>query len=169
MEPNKIKPAAIGGVALGLLSAIPIVNFVNICCCAWALGGGFLAAFLYNKENGGRGITPGDGATLGAIAGGIAAPIYLVIGVPLGILMQGVQVAIFKSAGIDIPAEAMGTSILGAIAGGFVGAIVLAIFATLGGLIGSLVYKPTGGPAPGGPTYPPAPGAPGAPYGGQGF
>lgn len=165
MEPNKIKPAAIGGVAMGILSAIPILG---ICCCLWALGGGFLAAMLYNKEIGGRGLTPGDGATLGAIAGGIAAPIYLIVGIPLSLLFQGAQLAMFKSMGVDVPVESMGSGIVGAIGGALVGAIVIAILATLGGLLGSLVYKPTGGPTPGGPTYPPAPGAPGAPYG-QGF
>ena len=29
MEPNKMKPAIIGGVTLGVLSVIPVVNLVN--------------------------------------------------------------------------------------------------------------------------------------------
>jgi tetrahydromethanopterin S-methyltransferase subunit D len=86
-----------------------------------------------------------------------------VVGIPLSILMQGVQMAMFKNMGIDVPADSFGSGVIGAIIGGIVGAVVLAIFATIGGLIGSQVYKPTGGPS-----VPPAPGAPGAPYG-QGF
>jgi len=145
MEPNKIKPAAIGGVAMGILSAIPILG---ICCCLWGLGGGFLAAMMYNKEIGGRGLTPGDGATLGALAGGIAAPVFLVLGIPLGLLFQGAQVAMLKSMGVPYDAGSVGSGIVGAIIGAIIQAIILAILGTLGGLIGSLVYKPTAGPGP---------------------
>ena len=82
---NKLKPAVIGGVVLGLLSAIPFVNFVNICCCAWAILGGLLASYLYIK-NSSTPATAGDGAVIGAIAGAIGAVIYLVIGIPLAIV-----------------------------------------------------------------------------------
>jgi hypothetical protein len=40
---DKLKPAIIGGVVLGLLSVIPFVNFANACCCLWAIVGGLLA------------------------------------------------------------------------------------------------------------------------------
>ena len=45
---DKLKPALIGGVALGILSAIP---FVSTCCCLWALLGGLLATYLYVKNS----------------------------------------------------------------------------------------------------------------------
>ncbi len=63
---NKVKPAVIGGVVLGLLSAIPFVNFVNICCCAWAILGGLLATYMYVK-NSPTPATAGVGAVIGAI------------------------------------------------------------------------------------------------------
>ncbi len=83
---DKLKPALIGGVVLGLLSVIPIVSLGNVCCCLWAILGGVLASYLYVKNS----PTPasvGDGAILGAMAGLIGAVITLVIGIPLSLLI----------------------------------------------------------------------------------
>src|SRR5438270_12743569 len=79
---DKMKPALIGGVILGILSAIPFVNIPNICCCAWAIVGGIIAANIYIK-NSPAPVRPGDGAVLGAIAADIGGAINLIIGVPL--------------------------------------------------------------------------------------
>src|SRR5688572_31155406 len=62
---NKLKPALIGGVVLGLLSAIPFVNAVNACCCLWAILGGMLATYLYVR-NSATPATAADGAILGS-------------------------------------------------------------------------------------------------------
>src|SRR5688500_19988055 len=74
---NKVKPAVIGGVVLGLLSAIPFVNFVNACCCLWAILGGLLASYLYVK-NSPTPVNAGDGAIVGAIAGVVGGLISLI-------------------------------------------------------------------------------------------
>ena len=51
MKPSKVKPAVLGGVVAGLLSAIlGIIPFVNYCCCLWSLLGGVLAVHLYNNR-----------------------------------------------------------------------------------------------------------------------
>ena len=81
---NKLKPALIGGVVLGLLSVIPFVNWANICCCLWAILGGLLASYLYVK-NSPTPASAGDGAILGALAGVVGAAITVVIGIPLSI------------------------------------------------------------------------------------
>ncbi len=83
---NKVKPALIGGVLLGLLSVIPFVNALNICCCLWAILGGMLASYLYVK-NSPTPATPGDGAFVGALAGIIGAVISLIIGIPISYAM----------------------------------------------------------------------------------
>ena len=72
---NKLKPALLGGLIVGLLSAIPVVNY---CCCIWGIGGGGLASFLYMKSSPTK-INPGDGAMLGGLAGVIGALLYLII------------------------------------------------------------------------------------------
>ena len=57
---NKMKPALLGGLIVGLLSAIPIVNY---CCCIWGIGGGALAAYLYIKDSPVP-VKAGDGAMI---------------------------------------------------------------------------------------------------------
>ena len=148
MEPNKMKPAIIGGAVAGILSVIPLVS---TCCCIWALGGGFLAAHLYNKEAGSRGLLPAEGATIVAMAGGVAAAIAFVITIPITLLLGPIQEEILRSYGVP---SSGGAGIVGAITGAIIVAGLLAIFATIGGLLASLVYKPTGGPGAPPPTYP---------------
>src|SRR2546423_13248457 len=82
---NKMKAALIGGVVAGVLSVIPVVS---TCCFLWALGGGFLAVFIYLKGAPGL-MTPGDGAKLGIRAGVVGAIIYLIVALPLMLLWGG--------------------------------------------------------------------------------
>ncbi len=65
---DKMKPALIGGAVLGVLSAIPFVNMLNACCCAWALVGGAPATYMYVKRSA-TPASPGDRAVLGILAG----------------------------------------------------------------------------------------------------
>jgi hypothetical protein len=146
---NKLKPAIIGGVVVGLLSAIPFVNFVNVCCCLWAILGGALATFLYIRSS----QTPvqvGEGAMLGALAGVVGGLIYIVLGIPLNILLSETMNRILISLveGID-PAQAdmmrplmrADQSVLGAIVGGIVFAVLLIVFSTIGGLLGVPIFE----------------------------
>ena len=87
---DKLKPALIGGVILGILSAIPFINIPNICCCAWAIVGGIIAANIYIKASP-MPVKPGDGAILGAIAGVIGGVINLIVGVPLQLAFGNVM------------------------------------------------------------------------------
>jgi hypothetical protein len=158
---ERTKAAVIGGAVAGVLSIIPVVNY---CCCLWALGGGALAVYLYVKSGPPR-MTPGDGAMLGAIAGGVGAAIYLVISIPLSILigaaMMQAQMEQMRQAGIDIPFGGMALMVVGAI----MGAIGIAVLTTLGGLIGAAIFGKnvgTGTPPP-----PPPPSGFGGPTGGS--
>jgi hypothetical protein len=147
---NKLKPAVIGGVVLGLLSAIPFVNIVNLCCCAWAIIGGLLASYLYIK-NSSTPATAGDGAVVGGIAGAIGAVIYLIIGIPLAIVagtaMREVMINLITNLDprqaemIRAQMEAQGQSISGTIIQGFIGALLLIVFAVVGGLIGVPLFE----------------------------
>ena len=44
-----MQPALLGGVFIGVLSALPIVQLCN-CCCVWIVGGGALAAYLQQQN-----------------------------------------------------------------------------------------------------------------------
>lgn len=155
MNNNKLQPAIIGGIVLGLLSAIPFINFFNLCCCAWAILGGALAAYLYIKKS----PTPasiGDGALLGLIAGGIGAIVYVVIGLPLGLLtgnaFSNMAVRFAERANPEqadqlraqieaMQNQSIGERLLTALPFTFIGVILLVAFATIGGLIGVAILE----------------------------
>lgn len=169
---NKLKPALIGGVVLGILSVIPFVSAANLCCCLWAILGGMLASYLYVKQS----PTPanaGDGAVLGAAAGAVGAVISVVLGVPIayamGPTMRNLFLSILENADprqADVmrrQLEATGDAIGPIILQSLIGAALLFVFAIIGGLLGVVIFEkrkggmpPTppinvGGPVGGGP------------------
>lgn len=146
---NKLKPAIIGGVVIGLLSIIPIVNLGNICCCLWAILGGLLATYLYVK-NSPVPASPGDGAILGAIAGAVGGVIVIVLGIPISIVAGGITRELFirimesvnpSQAEMLRAQMAAGETIVGAIVNAIILAVLLVIFSTLGGLIGVPIFE----------------------------
>jgi hypothetical protein len=164
---NKVKPALIGGVLLGLLSVIPFVNALNICCCAWAILGGMLASYLYVK-NSPMPATTGDGAVLGAMAGAIGAVISLILGIPIsyamGPTMRNLLLSLVENLdrqqaeALRTQLEASGDSIAPVIINALILAVLLFVFALVGGLIGIALFEKRKGPLP---PPPPAPGGPG--------
>jgi hypothetical protein len=153
---NKLKPAIIGGVVLGILSVIPFVNWANVCCCLWALLGGALASYLYIKASPVP-ATAGDGAILGAMAGLVGAIIAVVVGIPVSILMSSVIAGIVvrlmesinPSQGEAVRAQIeAGQTVAGAIVNGLILAVLLVIFSTLGGLIGIPIFEKRKGAVP---------------------
>jgi hypothetical protein len=146
---DKLKPAIMGGVFIGVLSIIPIVNVVNMCCCLWAIAGGVLATYLYVKQSPVR-AKPADGAILGAIAGAVGAVIIVILGIPISIVAGGITRGLFISIMESInPSQAemfraqmaAGETIAGAIVNGIILAVCVVIFSTLGGLLGVPIFE----------------------------
>jgi hypothetical protein len=131
---NKLKPALLGGLIVGLLSAIP---FVNYCCCIWAIGGGALAGFLYIKSSP-TPVPTGDGAIVGALAGVVGGLLYLIIGLPIALLFGAAEMeAQFRRSGIQMPFS--GTLLL--VFGALIGALCLLVLATLGGVLSIPLFE----------------------------
>src|SRR5258708_34103287 len=63
----KLQPALFGGLFIGVLSALPIINIGN-CCCLWVVSGGVLAAHLM-QQNHPRPVAAADGAPVGLLPG----------------------------------------------------------------------------------------------------
>jgi hypothetical protein len=131
---NKLKPALLGGLIVGVLSAIP---FINYCCCIWSIGGGALAAFLYIKSSP-TPVPTGDGAMVGGLAGVVGGIIYLILGLPIAIFfgMAAMEESLSRS-GVHLPFS----GVLLMIVSGIVGAIFLALLTTLGGVIGVAIFE----------------------------
>ena len=171
MQASKLQPALIGGVFIGVLSALPVISIGNLCCCLWIVGGGMVAAYLL-QQNQSAPIDAGDGATVGILAGLAGAVVYLILSIPIGMLFGPMQAEmmrqIMQSAG-DLPPEAKtaiesmqsnaGFTIVGALMGFVFMVFVGAIFGALGGLLGALLFRKEGPPPP-----PPTPNPFGEPY-----
>lgn len=174
-KPSKLQPALIGGVILGVLSSIPFVNFGNCLCCMWILIGGAIAARTLINRSPVFPVSSGDGAGVGAIAGAIGSAVYLVLGIPLGLLMPetGIGVMRWLSTIINDPnfraqmeqaiRQSEGAPMAERIGSALISWLVFSVlcvgFATLGGVIGVALFEKRKGQQ-----IPPPPPQP--PYGG---
>jgi hypothetical protein len=169
---NKLKPALIGGVFIGVLSVIPFVSIANLCCCLWAILGGMLATYLYVKNS----PTPagaGDGAILGVIAGAVGAVVSVVLGVPIalamGPTMRNMIVTLMQNVDprqaelMRQQFEASGNAVAPLIIQSLIGAALLFVFAIAGGLLGIPIFEKRKGALP--PPLPPPYNAGGGPGG----
>jgi hypothetical protein len=142
---NKIKPALLGGGALGLLlvftvllQAIPFMRFAGCCNCLWPIAAGVLATMFYVRESP-TPATVADGAILGALAGVIGGLIYLVVGLPLSVLINGLAAmdAQVRQFNPDFPIS--GVILL--IILGIIGFVIFVVLATIGGVIGVPIFE----------------------------
>ena len=142
---------------MGVLSALPLINAGNVCCCLWVVSGGLVAAYVL-QQNRSLPITPGDGALVGLLAGIIGAFVTFFLSIPIGVLLEPMQRALaertLEMAGSIPPAlrqilenysEArtnigLAGRIVRATVGLFVLLFVGSIFSTLGGLLGAVIF-----------------------------
>lgn len=171
MSASKTQPALIGGLFIGVLSALPVVNLGNCCCCLWVICGGAIAAWLL-QQNDPAPVATGDAAMAGLLAGLVGAVVATVISVPLnlvtGPMMQGWVEEIVRGTP-ELPPEfrdafeqarrGQGSAAV-AVAAGFVwllvSLVIYAIFAAAGGALGAVFFRK----APVRPDVPPPPFAP---------
>ncbi len=183
MTPAKTQPALLGGLAIGVLSALPVISLAN-CCCAWILFGGALAAYLM-QQNHPEPVAVGDGAIVGLLAGIVGAFVWLLLFIPLSAVMSPFQNSMFQrllSSSNDMTPEvramleAFGSNQgigIGVVFFFFVMLFVSSFFGMIGGLFGALMFRknapPPPPPPPVVPTYPdfPPPGFPTPPIPGE--
>jgi len=180
-KPSKLLPAIYGGIIIGCISAIPVLNFVNCLCCAGVMFGGFMAVFLYKKDlpPAGPELTNSDALQLGALAGLFGALVGTVLNVILLVLIgnvagEAMQGMLLNILGDKLPPEALQQmeesfahsaelGLMSTLISFGTSLIIDPLFGLLGGLIGFNIYKPK---APQSPIQPP-PMNPPAPSGGQ--
>lgn len=160
MSPSKTQPVLLAGLAIGVLSALPVIAFGNACCCAWVLFGGGLAAYLM-QQNHPEPIGVGDGAVAGLLAGAFGALVWLVLSISIRTMMAPFESAMMQRAlenARDLP-PAIRQFIEGIGAGPVIGfglilmfcvmLFLFTIFGLIGGLFGALFFRK------GQPTVPP--------------
>jgi hypothetical protein len=143
---------------MGVLSALPLISAGNFCCCLWVVAGGAIAAYLL-QQNMSVPITPGDGALVGLLAGLTGAFVQFLVGIPISILVAPMERAmlqrVLEMAG-NMPPEMRDAverysgsgaqfGVAGMLVAKFVGLVfglfVGAIFATIGGVLGAILFK----------------------------
>jgi hypothetical protein len=145
---SKLQPALIGGLVTGVLSALPFIGAFNACCCLWIVAGGVTAAYLLQDREP-NSIQVGDGAIVGLMAGVIGAFVYLILSIPITLLMAPMMSAftdrIVNEGNFPPEVREMLTSGIGTAAGiilGFFAYLAAGIvFSTLGGILGTLIFR----------------------------
>jgi hypothetical protein len=151
---SKLQPALLGGLLIGVLSALP---FVSACCCLWIIVGGVLTTYLL-QERSTTAVDTGDAVVAGLLAGLIGAVIATAVS-QLIALARGMSFAdgidMLMGRG-DLPPEISGAleRVRDLPAAVFVvGSLVLSlviypIFSMLGALLGIALFRRTPPPPP---------------------
>ena len=163
-----LQATLLAGAFIGVLSALPVVNIAN-CCCVWIVGGGVLAAYL-QQQNEGRSLPVARGAGVGLVAGVVGAFVWLLVSIPLSFVIGPVQERMVQEVlrtATDMPPNVRqilegvgerGSSPLQYVFGFLFHLCAGLIFATAGGAIGAAFFKRDVPPVLGGqPTPPPIP------------
>lgn len=150
---ERLQPAFWGGLFIGVLSALPIVQVGNCCCCLWIVTGGVLAAYLRQQQTP-YAIQASEGALVGLMAGIIGAVLTVIISIPMHAITGPMQQNMMEwvlSRNPDMPAEfrdaiqrASGDAALNplSLALSIVYYLVVGVvFGMLGGLLGAAVFK----------------------------
>ncbi len=138
----------IGGVFIGVLSALPVVSLAN-CCCLWVAGGGIVAAYL-RQQGQSHALPVGEGALVGCLAGVCGAVVHTMVSLPIMLFMAPMQeqLAEMLRGNADVPPEvAEMIEQIGAagplalmVSFGFM-LVFGMIFSTLGGVLGTVIFR----------------------------
>ena len=162
-----LQPALLAGTFIGVLSALPVVQLGNCCCCLWIVSGGLLAAYLDQAPD--RAGNLARGALDGLLAGIVGAFVYLVANSVISTALAPVQRHVIETllkGGYDIPPEARDwLEMARSSEGGFIGALVSFVlhliagvaFGALGGFLGAFFFWRRDVPPALGGTPPPIP------------
>lgn len=145
------QPALLGGLFIGVLSALPIVNLAN-CCCLWIVGGGVLAGYVAQQESAPP-LTGARGAVIGLLAGVVGAFVWLAAALALDVVMAPLHERIVSEtlrSAADMPPEVRQwlelmmdrASAPVRFAAGFVFQLFAgAVFSTLGGVLAAAFFR----------------------------
>ena len=152
-------PALLGGLFIGVLSALPVVQICN-CCCLWIIAGGVLAAYL-QQQNQPVSLTLAQGARIGLFAGLIGSVVWFAVDSALSPVQARFVQGLMQNVR-DLPPELqdfLDTAEASRTGGSLFGFAMMLIFgclfAAIGGAIGAAYFKKDVPPALGGPINPP--------------
>ncbi len=156
MDSARLQPALLGGLFIGVMSALPIINAGNCCCCLWVLAGGALAVYL-RQQSSPVPLTAAEGALMGLLAGLIGGVVGALLAIPIQMMVGPLQqewMSRILAGNEDVPPEAremMERMMAGnamRLAGDLINIVSSVIFGMLGGLLGVAIFKKNAPPQP---------------------
>jgi len=80
-QPNKFAPVLIATSVMLIMSLFPVLNLINLLCCAGIILGGAAGTFYYAKQlqKAGQFIQNKDGIMIGLLSGIISAILYVIL------------------------------------------------------------------------------------------
>lgn len=74
-SPNRITPIIYGTAVMTLIAVFPVLNLINVFCCAGIILGGYAGVYTYWKQlqNTGLALTTKDGGMIGILCGILSA------------------------------------------------------------------------------------------------
>ena len=148
---GRVQPALLGGLFIGVLSTLPVVNIGNVCCCMWVISGGALAAWLLQQHQT-EPITGADGALIGLMAGIVGAFVGAALQIPVEIWFGPIQrewiERLMQGQG-DVPPQFMEMlnrpmSAASVVADLIFRLVSYVIFGMLGGVLGVAIFRRKG-------------------------
>ena len=150
----------LGGLFIGVLSALPIVNIAN-CCCLWIIGGGALAVYVAQED---QPLPIGllAGARIGVRAGIVGAVIWLITSMAVDLVVAPLQqraADLMLRSATDMPPDVRAwldgigdraSAPLRFVLGFLFQLFIATPFAGLGGLLGAAIFGPDTSPVQGG-------------------
>jgi hypothetical protein len=138
MRRTKLQPGLVGGLLIGVLTAVPYVQVAN-CCGLWLVSGGLVAAYLAERQRP-MPLSFTDGAVVGMIAGVTGFATSLVFSIP------------FASAGVVTPSlsrqiaeladrQQAGSQTAMMVVLTFAFFILCLVVPTLGGMLGAALFR----------------------------
>jgi hypothetical protein len=147
-SPPKLHPALLGGLFIGVVSALPYVKGLNGCCCLWLAVGGLLAAWVM-QQNHPAPVTLADGAVAGLLSGLFGFVVLLIVSIPIGMLTGSME-ADFSQSMLE-STEGMTPEVRDlirgvppaafAVLGGAIFLVIGSMVSTVGGVVGAAMFK----------------------------
>jgi len=111
--PNKLAPVILSAMVMILISSIPVLNLLNMVCCAGIILGGFIGVYSYSRQLANTTILlmQKDAIMIGLLSGIIAAIVQTGIGLAISLFSKNNPMAeameMLSGMGKDIPPEVM--------------------------------------------------------------
>ena len=149
----KLQPALFGGLFIGVLSGLPVVGWLNTCCCLWVVIGGALAVWL-SQKNHPYPLTAADGALIGLLAGLIGGLVAMPINAVFDPMQRQLALRLLAMSQAEVPPQIQemleqgSRSTFGTIVNGVFMTVVYMVFSMFGGLLGVAMFKKKDLPPP---------------------